>query len=121
MSELWAVDSTGDAPVATGRKNGFCMADTEIAWWARKGNAPQSYPAPRCLDPQPDSPPEVDAFKNGISRGWADEYWWALPDQMIEVSSLQDGTYALVTPMSTRPTRSGNWPRPTTACGSRSP
>lgn len=101
LSELWAVDAsgepTGDGPVATGKKNGFCMADTEMAWWARKGNAPQSYPAPRCLDPEPDSPAGTDAFKNGISRGWADEYWWALPDQMIEVSALRDGTYALVT------------------------
>jgi hypothetical protein len=101
VSELWAVDETGtptgDSPVASGRKNGFCMADTEMAWWARKGNAPQSYPAPRCLDPEPDSPAGTDAFKNGISRGWADEYWWALPDQMIEVSSLPDGDYALVT------------------------
>ncbi|MEV1117738.1 lysyl oxidase family protein [Actinosynnema sp. NPDC049800] len=101
VSELWALDAagrpTGTAPVATGKKNGFCMADTELAWWDRKGNAPQSYPAPRCFDPEPDSPPGVDAFKNGIARGWADEYWWALPDQMIEVSGLGDGTYALVT------------------------
>jgi lysyl oxidase len=30
-------------------------------------------------------------------RGWSDEYWWALPDQMIDVSSLTDSTYVLVT------------------------
>lgn len=101
VSELWAVDAdgqpTGTAPAAVGKKNGFCMADTELAWWDRKGSAPQSYPAPRCFAPEPDSPPGVDAFRNGIARGWADEYWWALPDQMIEVSGLADGTYALVT------------------------
>lgn len=91
------LENSSGAVVATGKKNGFCMADTEMPWWARKGNAPQSYPAPRCLEPEPSSPPGVDAFKNGISRGWADEYWWALPDQMIEVSSLTDGTYTLVT------------------------
>ncbi|PWK87179.1 lysyl oxidase [Lentzea atacamensis] len=91
------LENSAGAVVATGKKNGFCMADTEMPWWARKGNAPQSYPAPRCLDPEPSSPPGVDAFKNGISRGWADEYWWALPDQMIEVSALADGTYTLVT------------------------
>ncbi|WP_143466828.1 lysyl oxidase family protein [Lentzea kentuckyensis] len=91
------LENSSGVVVATGKKNGFCMADTEMPWWARKGNAPQSYPAPRCLDPEPTSPPGVDAFKNGISRGWADEYWWALPDQMIEVSSLSDGTYTLVT------------------------
>jgi hypothetical protein len=101
VSQLWTADAngkpTGTSPVATGKKNGFCMADTELAWWAKKGNAPQSYPAPRCLDPEPDSPAGTDAFKNGISRGWADEYWWALPDQMIEVSALTNGTYVLVT------------------------
>ncbi|MEV4316204.1 lysyl oxidase family protein [Actinocrispum sp. NPDC049592] len=101
VSELWAADAsgkpTGTAPVATGKKNGFCMADTELPWWAKKGNAPQSYPAPRCLEPGADSPADVDAFNNGISRGWADEYWWALPDQMIEVSALTDATYVLVT------------------------
>jgi hypothetical protein len=101
VSELWRRDSsgnpTGTSPVAVGKKNGFCMSDTEIHWWHRKGDAPQSYPAPRCLSREPDSPPGVDNFKNGISRGWADEYWWALPDQMIEVSALSDGTYVLVT------------------------
>lgn len=101
VSELWTTDAAGKpvgaAPVAVGKKNGFCMSDTEIFWWARKGNAPQSFPAPRCLDPEPTSPPGVDAFKNGIAVGWADEYWWALPDQMIEVSGLTDGTYLLIT------------------------
>lgn len=101
ISQLWAVDAAGrpigTGPVASGKKNGFCMADTEIIWWARKGNAPQSYPSPRCLDPEPDSPPGIDAFNNGIARGWADAYPWVLPDQMIEVSTLSDGTYALVT------------------------
>ena len=119
VSELWAVDAdgrpTGTTPAATGKKNGFCMADTELAWWDRKGNSPQTYPAPRCLDPEPDSPPGVDAFKNGIARGWADEYWWALPDQMIEVSGLEDGTYALVTRVDPA-TGCTNSKRTTTAC-----
>jgi len=101
VSALWTMDAagnpTGTAPVAAGRKNGFCMSDTEMFWWARKGNAPQSYPGPRCLFPEPDSPAGTDMFRNGISVGWADEYWWALPDQMIEVSALSDGTYLLVT------------------------
>ncbi|MEV6872938.1 lysyl oxidase family protein [Amycolatopsis sp. NPDC051128] len=101
VSQLWAADATGaptgSGPAASGKKNGFCMADSEIEWWGRKGDAPQSFPAPRCLYPEPASPPGIDAFKSGISRGWSDEYWWALPDQMIDVSSLTDGTYVLVT------------------------
>ena len=99
QSTLHAVTSSGlpkYAPLATGRKNGFCMADTEMHWWGRKGDAAQSYPAPRCLEPQ-DTVSGRLYFKNGISRGWADEYTWDLPDQMIEVSAVRDGTYWLVT------------------------
>ena len=88
------------APLTAGRKNGFCMADTEMHWWGLKGDAAQSYPAPRCLEPRE----TVDGriyFQNGISRGWADEYTWDLPDQMIEVSAVRDGTYWLVTRIDT--------------------
>jgi len=75
------------------------MADTEFATtsWGHKGDTPQqTYPAPRCLDAigQQDG---RNLFKNGISSGWADEYAWALPDQMIEVSGLSDGRYLLQT------------------------
>jgi hypothetical protein len=99
QSWLYPLDDDGDAgavPAATGRKNGFCMADTEMAWWGLKGDAPQTFPAPRCLSPigQEDG---RDLYKNGISVGWADEYMWNLPDQMIEVSDLSDGRYRLVT------------------------
>jgi hypothetical protein len=101
ISELWTANVAGvpsdRSPVAIGKKNGFCMADTELHWWARKGTAAQRFPAPRCLSREPDSPAGTDRFKNGISRGWADEYWWALPDQMIDVSTLSDGRYVLVT------------------------
>jgi hypothetical protein len=99
QSWLYRLDDTGrpdSAPAATGRKNGFCMADTEMARWGQKGDAPQTFPAPRCLFPigQEDG---RDLYKNGISVGWADEYTWNLPDQMIEVSGLTDGRYRLVT------------------------
>jgi len=103
VSELWAVDGqdnlTGTAPVASGRKNGFCAADTELYWWNAEGPkaSVQTFPAPRCLDPQTVDPDGTAHYKHGISPGWADEYWWALPDQMIEVSGVYDGRYALVT------------------------
>jgi hypothetical protein len=86
--------------LATGRKNGFCMADTEMHWWGLKGDAPQTYPAPGCLEPRETVDGRV-YFQNGISRGWADEYTWDLPDQMIEVSRVRDGTYWLVTRIDT--------------------
>jgi hypothetical protein len=63
------------------------MADTEMHWWGLKGDAAQSYPAPRCLEPQATVGGRI-SFKNGISRGWADEYTCDLPDQMIEVSTV---------------------------------
>jgi hypothetical protein len=88
--------SAGPVPAASGRKNGFCMADTEMARWGLKGDSPQTYPAPRCLEPIGHRHGR-DLFKNGISAGWADEYAWNLPDQMIEVSGLTDGRYRLVT------------------------
>ena len=102
LSELWLVDGNGNiignAPVASGRKNGFCAADTELFWWNPSGPkaSVQSFPAPRCLESQSVSNGR-EYYKHGISRGWADEYWWALPDQMIEVSGLTNGTYALIT------------------------
>lgn len=100
QSSLYALDADGNpistAPSASGLKNGFCMADTELEWWAVKGNVAQTYPAPRCLEPIGEKDGRLQ-FKNGISVGWADEYTWGLPDQMIEVSGLADGRYLLVT------------------------
>lgn len=102
QSDLWALDGNGNmvgtAPAATGKKNGFCAADTEIYWWSPEGKkaAVQAFPAPSCLDPKTDAS-GAGQYNNGISKGWADEYWWALPDQMIDVANLADGTYLLKT------------------------
>ena len=99
QSWLYRLDGAGvpdTTPAATGRKNGFCMADTEMAMWGQKGDAPQTFPAPRCLFPIGHENGR-DLYMNGISVGWADEYTWNLPDQMIEVSGLTDGRYRLVT------------------------
>jgi hypothetical protein len=87
QSTLHVVAPSGlpkSAPLASGRKNGFCMADTEMHWWGLTGDAAQSYPAPRFLEPQATVGGGVYS-KNGISRGWADEYTWDPSDQMIEV------------------------------------
>jgi hypothetical protein len=32
----------------------------------------------------------------GLSPGWSDPYQWTLPDQRLDVSGLEDGTYRLV-------------------------
>jgi hypothetical protein len=82
--------------VRTGRKVSFCLADTEIDRWARKGDGPRTYNAPDCLFPASTSGGR-DHFVQGITAGWADIYDWYLPDQFIEVSGVPDGKYILET------------------------
>jgi hypothetical protein len=113
LSRLWSVDASGRKgriPVRskywrrhletslarTGRKVSFCLADTNIDFWDRKGNGPRTYIAPDCLMPF-ESDGVTDHFVQGITRGWADIYDYYLPDQYIDVSGLADGLYALET------------------------
>jgi hypothetical protein len=100
VSRMWAADArgrkTGERPVRTGDKNGFCMIDVENSWFGRIGDAARAYYFPRC-----NAPTERDEsgtyMTNGISVGWADVYNWYLADQYIEVSGVPDGCYMLVT------------------------
>jgi hypothetical protein len=100
QSELWLADGagnlTGAAPAAVGDKVSFCIADTDLAAFGQKGDAPLSYPAPDCLDPK-ETVGTTEYFYMGMSRGWADRYNWYLPDQMIDTYGLTDGTYVLFT------------------------
>jgi Lysyl oxidase len=100
QSELWPIDGAGNpvgtAPAAVGDKVSFCIADTDLAKFGRKGDAPMSYPAPDCLDPK-ETVGTTEYFSMGMSRGWADRYNWYLPDQMIDTNGLADGTYILFT------------------------
>jgi hypothetical protein len=100
QSELWLTDGAGNlvgtAPAAVGDKVSFCIADTDLAAFGQKGDAPLSYPAPDCLDPK-ETVGTTEYFYMGMSRGWADRYNWYLPDQMIDTSGLADGTYVLFT------------------------
>ncbi|GIE97083.1 lysyl oxidase family protein [Paractinoplanes rishiriensis] len=100
QSDLWLADSTGKvvgtAPAAEGDKVSFCVADTDLVTFGRKGDAPMSYPAPDCLDPK-SVEGTTEYFWYGMSRGWADRYNWYLPDQYIDTSGLADGTYVLFT------------------------
>jgi hypothetical protein len=83
-------------PVRSGRKVGFCLADTELDFWLQKGNGPRTYNAPDCLFPA-FSDAQNDYLVQGITPGWADVYDWYLPDQYIEVTGVRDGTYILET------------------------
>ena len=100
QSELWRANADGTpigtAPAAVGDKVSFCVADTDLISFGRKGDAPLSYPAPDCLDPK-QVVGTTEYFWYGISRGWADRYNWYLPDQYIDTAGLADGTYVLFT------------------------
>lgn len=80
----------------TGRKVSFCLADTEIDFWGKKGDGPRTYIAPDCLFPA-FSDGENDHFVQGITRGWGDIYDYYLPDQYMDVSGIPDGDYILET------------------------
>lgn len=114
LSRLWEVDPSGagkgskplrerkikrSVPVrlaASGKKVSFCLADTEIDFWARKGDGPRTYIAPDCLFPA-SSDASFDHYFQGITPGWGDIYDYYLPDQFIEVSGVPDGEYVLET------------------------
>lgn len=100
QSELWALDGggavVGNGPAAVGEKVSFCVADTDLISWGRKGDQALSYPAPDCLEPKRVSG-TTEYFWYGMSRGWADRYNWYLPDQMIDTHGLTDGRYVLFT------------------------
>jgi hypothetical protein len=114
LSRLWSTDGSGlrrgakpvrqrktgrTIPVslaASARKVSFCLADTEIDFWGKKGDGPRTYIAPDCLFPA-SSDGFLDTYVQGITRGWGDIYDYYLPDQYIEVSGLADGDYIMET------------------------
>jgi hypothetical protein len=114
VSRLWKVDASGRKVGShalrekrwrrrlettlerVGRKVSFCLADTEIDFWGRKGDGPRTYIAPDCLMPFA-SDGTTDYFVQGITSGWADIYDYYLPDQYIDVAGVADGVYVLET------------------------
>jgi hypothetical protein len=100
QSEMWLTDGAGNlvdtAPAAVGDKVSFCVSDTDLIDWGKKGDGPLSYPAPDCLEPK-QVIGTTEFFSYGMTQGWADRYNWFLPDQMIDTAGLADGTYVLFT------------------------
>jgi hypothetical protein len=100
QSNAFALDANGNPvgnPVATGQKNGFCLADTDIA--ARQGQqyvAPMTYTAPGCLSPR-SSDGTTDQYVEGEGTGNGDTYEADLPDQFLDASHITDGTFIIRT------------------------
>lgn len=93
---LYAADLQAERlePVGEGVKSGFCLEDTELHWWRRRGNGPMGITFPDCDVPSTQDE-EGTWGVMGITRGWADVYTWDLPDQYIPIDGIPDGTYVL--------------------------
>jgi hypothetical protein len=100
QSNAFVIDADGNpigAPMATGQKNGFCLADTDVA--ARQGQqyvAPMVYTAPNCLSPR-SSDGTTDQYIEGEGTGNGDTYEADLPDQFLDASHITDGIFIVRT------------------------
>ena len=79
-------------PAGTGPKMGFCMADYAIVNWERFDNAPQKNQISTCrgILEDPSSKTVI-----GLSKGWADVYYYSLPGNYIEFGENGDGVYVV--------------------------
>jgi hypothetical protein len=108
--ELYAIDAEGRPgakPVAESRKVGFCTIDVDNFTFGRPAASqrPRVYSFPTCNIPNaystelptstPYGPGGIQEYM-GISPGWGDIYTWDLPQQYIDVSSVADGPFLVV-------------------------
>lgn len=79
VTEFELFDEGGER-VSQGRKESFCMADSE-----------------RYLDePEIQTLPTFSCYRQGITRGWMDHYANDLPCQWVDITDLPPGNYELV-------------------------
>jgi hypothetical protein len=108
--QLYAVDGSGfpaARPIAASNKVGFCTIDVDNYTFGGPAarQHPRTYSFPTCNIPNaystqlpsstPYGPGGVPEFM-GISAGWGDVYTWDLPQQYIDISSVPNGTYEVV-------------------------
>lgn len=88
---LHAVDAAtglrGDA-VLSSSKTGFCMVD-----WGGVADA-EALPAKTFW--RAGCEPHQRRLEMGVNPGWYDVYRWFLPEQVLDVAAVPDGTYELV-------------------------
>jgi hypothetical protein len=86
--ELWSVDESGflRALVSAGGKISYCVMDvSQTETVLPEANIPTRPSYTHC-----------EGEKQGLSVGWIDIYEYHLPGQWVEITSLKDGLYALV-------------------------
>lgn len=78
--------------VTGSHKVGFCIVDMGLLPLGTLGGPDLPRYGPLgCFGPS-----DGEAYVLGLSTGWWDLYWWSLPDQYVEISSLENGVYELV-------------------------
>ena len=88
LYDVWSVkdDFTLDEVVGTGGKVSYCVRDMKKADFEPYSGEFSDKPAyTRC-----------DARTQGLSPGWIDIYVYYLPGQIVEITGLQNGIYAVV-------------------------
>jgi hypothetical protein len=100
--QLYAVGQDGlpsASSLLRSNKVGFCTVDVDdYSFGAPSSNQrPRHYTFPTCNVPNniPTNNPAVWEYM-GISPGWGDVYTWDLPVQYIDVTSVPDGVYEVV-------------------------
>ena len=86
--EVWSLDERGslESMVSTGGKVSYCVMDVSLAETSLvDGIVPKFRTYTHC-----------EGIRQGLSIGWIDTYKYFYPGQSVEVSSLKDGIYALV-------------------------
>jgi hypothetical protein len=96
-------------PVSIARKVGFCTIDVDNYTFGMPASMqrPRTYSFPTCNVPNGYASPGASAVGPssqyvgtpefmGISAGWGDIYTWDLPAQYIDISTVPDGTYEVV-------------------------
>lgn len=88
LYDIWSVkdDFTLDEVVGTGGKVSYCVRDMKRVDFKPQSGVYVDKPAyTRC-----------DAGTQGLSPGWIDIYEYYLPGQIIEITGLANGVYAVV-------------------------
>ena len=86
--EVWSVDERGslESMVSAGGKVSYCIMDVSLA---ETNNSDESISTNRSYT-------HCEEGTQGLSVGWIDTYKYFYWGQWVDISSLEDGTYALV-------------------------